>query len=97
MASTTARKTTEPEPLEDITPAINAIIKQGALPQPPTAEEATAAGLRALRDALGNLAAGLGYRRGTLNSTLMALGASPDDVETMRQFLHAHPAPETSS
>jgi hypothetical protein len=60
----------------------------------PTAEEATAAGLRALRAALGNLASQFGYRRGTLNETLFALGAGRADVETMRLFLAAHPAPE---
>lgn len=65
--------------------------------RPPTAEQATAAGLRALRDALTRLGADFGYRRDSLNGTMVALGADPADVETMRQFLHAHPAPETAA
>lgn len=63
----------------------------------PTAEEATAAGLRALRAALGSFAAGFGYRRQTLNETLLALGADSADIEVMRLFLVAHPAPEATS
>jgi hypothetical protein len=65
--------------------------------KPPTAEDAAAAGLRALRDALGHLGADFSYRRDTLNATLVALGADPGDVEIMRLFLAAHPAPGTAT
>lgn len=59
----------------------------------PTADEAAAAGLRALRAALAHLGRDLGYGAGgaySQNQVLLELGADRADVETMRQFLHAH-------
>lgn len=55
----------------------------------PAADEATAAGLRAIRRAFAGLAGQFGYH-GTQNEVLVKLGASRQDVETMRQFLAAH-------
>ncbi len=57
-------------------------------------EAVTAASVRVLRAAIGNLAAQFGYRRGTLNEVLAALGADRGDLEIMRQFLLAHEPPD---
>ena len=57
-------------------------------------ETAVAASLRALRAAVGNLAAQFGYNRPTLNQVLLALGAEHADLEVMRQFLLAHEPPQ---
>src|SRR5260370_1098131 len=53
-----------------------------------------AASVRVLRAAIGTLAAQFGYRRGTLNEVLAALGADRGDLEIMRQFLLAHEPPD---
>jgi hypothetical protein len=60
-------------------------------------EAAVAAALRALKTALAALASQYGYRRETPYLTLLALGATQHDLETLRQFLAAHdqPAGET--
>jgi hypothetical protein len=58
---------------------------------PVSTDQALAATARVLRAAIGNLASQFGYSRGTLNEILLALGADPEDLESMRQFLVGNP------